>query len=150
MTAAHGGFVADARSDGPVLWPGVVPPSVPDGPVLGRRACCAGRSVVALPTSAWVINRPRSNPHIGLSAHGQRHVSAVASVADRRDAERVPLEEWAPPEILVDSLYAVIGDTEQMVDSLLERREKWGLSYYACFPDVIDLVAPVVEGLAGS
>jgi hypothetical protein len=51
-----------------------------------------------------------------------------------RTADGMPSgdEAWASPEILYDSPYALVGDTEQMVDTLLERRERLGLTYITC------------------
>ena len=42
-----------------------------------------------------------------------------------------------------------LGDTERMVDTLLERRERWGLTYLTCFEEDLDLFAPVVARLVG-
>jgi len=36
-----------------------------------------------------------------------------------------------------------------MVDTLLERRERWGLTYLTCFEEDLDLFAPVVARLVG-
>lgn len=66
-----------------------------------------------------------------------------------RSADDIPVEGWTTPEILAGSPYALIGDTEQMVDTLLERRERWGLSYFTCWEEDLDLLAPVVSRLAG-
>jgi hypothetical protein len=59
-------------------------------------------------------------------------------------------EGWTSPEILADSPYALIGDTDQMVDTLLARRERWGLTYFTCWEEDTDLLAPVVDRLAGT
>jgi len=59
-------------------------------------------------------------------------------------------EGWTSPEILTDSPYALVGDTDQMVDTLLERRERWGLTYFTCWEEDIDVLAPVVDRLAGT
>jgi len=69
-----------------------------------------------------------------------------------RSAEAMPPLEsgWTAPEVLSDSPYALIGDTDQMVDSLLERRERWGLSYFTCWEEDIDLLAPVLNRIAGT
>lgn len=69
-----------------------------------------------------------------------------------RNAEDVPPVKsgWTAPEILMDSPYALIGETDQMVDSLIERRERWGLSYFICWPEDIELLAPVGAELAGT
>ena len=67
-----------------------------------------------------------------------------------RSADAMPAAGagWTSPEILADSPYALIGDTAQMVDTLLERRERWGLTYLTCWEEDIDLLAPVVNRLA--
>lgn len=69
-----------------------------------------------------------------------------------RNAEEIPPREsgWTAPEILVGSPYALIGDTDQMVDSLLEHRERWGLSYFTCWEEDIAALAPVIAKLAGT
>jgi hypothetical protein len=48
-----------------------------------------------------------------------------------------------------DGPYALIGDTEQIIDILLERRERWGLTYWTIWEEDIDAFAPVVARLAG-
>ena len=40
------------------------------------------------------------------------------------------------------------GDSHQLVDTLEERRERWGLTYFTCWEEDIDLLAPVVNRLA--
>ena len=37
-----------------------------------------------------------------------------------------------------------------MVETMVERRERWGLTYWTCWEEDIDLLAPVVAELAGS
>lgn len=61
-----------------------------------------------------------------------------------------PDAAWTSPEILARSPYALVGDTDRMVDSLVERRERWGLTYFTCWEEDIDLLAPVVDRLAGT
>jgi hypothetical protein len=51
--------------------------------------------------------------------------------------------------VIATGPYALVGDTAQMVDTLLERRERWGLSYLTCFEDDLDLFAPLVTRLTG-
>jgi alkanesulfonate monooxygenase SsuD/methylene tetrahydromethanopterin reductase-like flavin-dependent oxidoreductase (luciferase family) len=69
-----------------------------------------------------------------------------------RSAGDVPSgdEAWASREILIDSPYALVGDTDQMVETLLQRRERLGLSYFTCWEEDIDVLAPVVSRLAGT
>ncbi len=67
-----------------------------------------------------------------------------------RTADDLPAdgEGWTSPEILAESPYALIGDTDRMVDTLLERRERWGLTYFTCWEQDIDVLAPVVRRLS--
>jgi probable F420-dependent oxidoreductase len=69
-----------------------------------------------------------------------------------RSADEMPSAEegWASPEILAGSPYALVGDTDQMVETLLERRERLGLTYITCWEEDIDVLAPVVSRLAGT
>lgn len=69
-----------------------------------------------------------------------------------RSADDLPTAEassWSTPELIASGPYALLGDTERMVDTLLDRRERWGLTYLSCFEEDIDLFAPVVARLAG-
>jgi len=67
-----------------------------------------------------------------------------------RDADDIPAAEdgWTSPQILAGSPYALIGDTDRMVDTLLERRDRWGLTYFTCWEEDIDVLAPVVQRLS--
>jgi ribosomal protein S7 len=55
----------------------------------------------------------------------------------------------AAPEILADSPAVLVGDVEQCVDLLQERRERFGFSYLNLGADV-ESVAPIVARLAGT
>lgn len=50
---------------------------------------------------------------------------------------------------ILDSPFLLIGTHEQMAQALLERRERFGLSYFTVFEPAIDAFAPVVSRLAG-
>ena len=54
------------------------------------------------------------------------------------------------PEAVLDVPVALIGSTEQMVETLQARRERWGLSYFVGQADTLDALAPVVAALAGT
>ena len=43
-----------------------------------------------------------------------------------------------------------MGTVEQIVDDLVARRERWGISYIGVSLDAIDAMAPVVARLAGT
>lgn len=70
-----------------------------------------------------------------------------------RTADDMPTDQnlaWTSPEVLVESPYALVGDPAQMVDTLLERRERWGLTYLTCWEQDINLLIPVIAALAGT
>lgn len=46
------------------------------------------------------------------------------------------------------SPHYLVGDTDEMVDALLARRERWGLSYVAFRPEHLPTMGPVMERLA--
>ena len=55
----------------------------------------------------------------------------------------------AEPDLLADSPAVLVGDVEKCVDTLLERRERYGFSYLNLGAD-IDAVAPIVARLSGT
>ena len=54
------------------------------------------------------------------------------------------------PEEVLDVPAALIGTTDQMIETLQARRERWGLSYFVGQADSIDALAPVVAALTGT
>jgi probable F420-dependent oxidoreductase len=46
--------------------------------------------------------------------------------------------------------HALIGSVEEICDQLVERRERWGISYVTLSQDQLDAFAPVVQRLAGT
>jgi probable F420-dependent oxidoreductase len=64
------------------------------------------------------------------------------------------VEAFAPgfgltPDEALATPYALVGTTSQIVDDLLERRERYGISSIGIGLDAIDDLAPVVAALAG-
>jgi probable F420-dependent oxidoreductase len=55
----------------------------------------------------------------------------------------------ADPALVVESPFALIGTPAQLVDDLLRRRERWGISYVVVGADDVESFAPVVAELAG-
>jgi len=53
------------------------------------------------------------------------------------------------PDLVRHSPFALIGPPEALVDTLLERRQRWGFSYVIVGADDVDSFAPVVAELAG-
>jgi probable F420-dependent oxidoreductase len=50
---------------------------------------------------------------------------------------------------ILDSPFLLIGTPDEMVQALLERRERFGLSYFTVFEPALDAIAPVVARLKG-
>jgi hypothetical protein len=46
------------------------------------------------------------------------------------------------------SPHYLVGDTSEMIETLLERRERWGISYLAMRPEHLDLIGEVVDRLS--
>lgn len=65
------------------------------------------------------------------------------------------IEEMAPafgltPDEAAATPHALIGSVEEVRDQLIERRERWGISYLGMSGDQLDAFAPVVAELAGT
>ena len=54
-----------------------------------------------------------------------------------------------PRAFMEESPFALIGTTDQMIDDLQQRRDKWGFSYIIVGAEDIEPFAPVVAALAG-
>jgi probable F420-dependent oxidoreductase len=52
-------------------------------------------------------------------------------------------------EELLLSPHYLVGDTDEMVDTLLARRERWGASYITLPEGALDILEPVIARLAG-
>jgi probable F420-dependent oxidoreductase len=52
-------------------------------------------------------------------------------------------------ETLAASCFVLSGDVERIVAELLERRERWGLSYYVLPAEAMNAMQPVIDRLAG-
>lgn len=55
-----------------------------------------------------------------------------------------------PADQALRSPHALAGTVEQIVDDLVERRERWGISYIGVGVDALHALAPVVAELAGT
>ena len=76
----------------------------------------------------------------------------LATVTDDRAGV---IEQLAPafgltPDQAAGTPHALIGSVEQICDQLVERRERWGISYLGLSGDQLDAFAPVVARLAGT
>ncbi|HZQ37632.1 MAG TPA: LLM class F420-dependent oxidoreductase, partial [Dehalococcoidia bacterium] len=71
------------------------------------------------------------------------HRESVAAA----QAERLP---GLTPDEILESPYLLIGTVDEMVETLRQRRQRFGISYYVVFEAAIEAFAPVVARLAGS
>jgi hypothetical protein len=53
------------------------------------------------------------------------------------------------PEQALASPHALAGTVEEIAEDLIDRRERWGISYIGVGLDALDALAPVVAELAG-
>ena len=53
-------------------------------------------------------------------------------------------------EELPNSPHYLVGDAEEMIETLLTRRERWGISYVAMRPEHLDALSAVVARLVGT
>ena len=76
----------------------------------------------------------------------------VAAVTDDREgmAEALAPALGISPNDALRSPHAIVGNVEQICDELVERRERWGISYLGLSADAIDAFAPIVALLAGT
>jgi probable F420-dependent oxidoreductase len=68
-------------------------------------------------------------------------------------ADSLPVDDAAvdlSAKTVLASPYVLIGSEDQICDTLVERRERWGLSYLVFNDDSIDAVAPIVARLRGN
>ncbi|HEY8059897.1 MAG TPA: TIGR03621 family F420-dependent LLM class oxidoreductase, partial [Acidimicrobiales bacterium] len=78
-------------------------------------------------------------------------VHAVVVTDDRRGmAELLAPALGISPTAALASPHALAGSVEEIADTLVERRERWGISYLGLSVDGLDAMAPVVARLAGT
>jgi probable F420-dependent oxidoreductase len=74
----------------------------------------------------------------------------VVITDDRQAAAEVIAREWElDVEMVLDSPYMLLGSVDQIVEMLLERRERLGISYIVVFGRYVEEFAPVVSKLSG-
>jgi len=73
-------------------------------------------------------------------------------VTDRREERAAEWGEFLglEPSQVLASPHVLIGTIDQLCDSLIERRERWGVSYWVLPAMAVDAIAPVVARLAAS
>lgn len=76
----------------------------------------------------------------------------LAMVTDDRAsvAEAMAPALGLTPEAALQTPHALVGTADEICDQLVERRERWGISYIGIGADQLDDVQPVIERLAGT
>jgi probable F420-dependent oxidoreductase len=84
-----------------------------------------------------------------LELHVRVHLAAVT---DDRDgmADTLGPAFGLSPEQALRSPHALAGSVDQIVDDLVERRERWGISYIGIGLDALQSFAPIVARLSGT
>jgi probable F420-dependent oxidoreductase len=96
---------------------------------------------------AWIREAAAERfPQIELNA-----ICTTVEVTDARRgaAERIAAEVGLTVDEVLDAPLALIGSVDEIAEELIERRERFGLSYIVVMETVMDAFAPVVERLAG-
>lgn len=121
------------------------------------RAGVVGPDAIATMTEEAVIDKLAIVARAARDADRLDHVEMnirtfFVSVTDDRDQRISDMAALigVEPEMVARSPFALIGSPEQLVDLLVERRERFGFSYVIVGPDEIDDFAPVVAQLAGT
>ena len=117
---------------------GLVPPSLPGGGLDPDKfsADAMDAKIAALEAAITDEGRTDSGP--------ERSVLLFQMHRSEADA---PADDWVRPDLIATSPYVLIGDPSAMADQLMERRERWGLSYVVSFERDLELFLPVVRRL---
>jgi probable F420-dependent oxidoreductase len=117
-----------------------------------------------------VADDPATAPSMNLDATDQKLAWVREAAGDRFDDLEIQVlagfvhftddsksiaEAMAPffestPEQVLDSPVALVGTTDEMLDTLRRRRDRWQMSYHVLPAETIDQTAPLVAKLAGT
>ena len=75
-----------------------------------------------------------------------------AAIGDQRTvaADQLAARFGAGRGVVLETLYVLMGSVEEICETLRERRERYGISYFTVFERDMEAFAPVVERLAGT
>lgn len=78
-------------------------------------------------------------------------VQQVRVTEDRRGAAEELSRRWPRLTVtdILETPFVLLGSVDEIVEQLIVRRARWGISYYVIFEVSIDAFAPVVARLAG-
>jgi probable F420-dependent oxidoreductase len=77
------------------------------------------------------------------------HLALVTDDREAMVAELAPAFGLTPDEAR-ETPHALVGSVDQICEQLLERRERWGISYLGLSQDQLEPFAPVIARLAGT
>jgi probable F420-dependent oxidoreductase len=97
---------------------------------------------------AWIRNAAGAR-FDQLELHVRVHLAIVTNDRWGMAATLGPAFGLTPDQAL-RSPHALAGTVEQIVNDLIERRERWGISYIGVGIDALHALAPVVAKLAGT
>lgn len=114
--------------------------------VIDRSAFWDGTAEVTEEKLGWVRAAAGDrDPELHVRVH-------LALVTDDREAivEQLAGGFGLTPDQARATPHAVVGDVSEICDQLLERRERWGISYLGLSADQLEPFAPVIARLAGT
>jgi alkanesulfonate monooxygenase SsuD/methylene tetrahydromethanopterin reductase-like flavin-dependent oxidoreductase (luciferase family) len=86
----------------------------------------------------------------GVLVEKQALVQVVAVTDDAPAAAQRVVDRFAPAlsiDDILSSPYLMIGTVTWLIDRLLERRERWGISHYTVRADALGQIEPVIAAL---
>lgn len=118
---------------------GLVPPALGGGGLDPDKFAEAAMDakIDALETALAEVGRTDDGP--------ERSVLVFEMYDSIADVDR---DDWVREDLVERSPYVLLGSPEAMADALIERRERWGLSYIVCFERNLEQFLPVVRRLA--
>lgn len=124
---------------------GLAPRSRPDGTLDP-----ADVTTEATDTKLGVIREAAGSRFADLELNALVLAARVGStVSRRRQADELATAWGVPTDAVLASPHAVLGSSDQVVDDLLARRERFGISYITVPEPAMDAFAPVVAALDG-
>ena len=113
-----------------------------------------GPDAIATMTAAAVDDRVEFLHTIGGTRLAEIELNVRAFIVRVTNERRAVMDQiagfvQADASLVEESPFALIGTPAQLVDDLLRRRERWGISYVIVGAEDVESFAPVVAELAG-
>ncbi|QWF83362.1 TIGR03621 family F420-dependent LLM class oxidoreductase [Amycolatopsis sp. CA-230715] len=124
---------------------GILPIALPEGAISGA---LSERSSAAMARKIALVAEGAGSRFDDIEL---TQILTVHVVDDHREeAERIARTRgWGDGEVVLDMPSKVVGPVDRIVDELLDRRERFGLSYHVVSDTDLERFAPVVALLAG-